>query len=248
MALNTAQTDFLTQPIHESRIEKDGKGMRHVAAWDVRRHLIRIFGWGGFDIATKRLELIRETETKPGSWTVVYLAEVRLTIKDPSGNVLATFEDGSTGDAQNQRSLGDAHDLAMKSSLSVALKRCAMNLGDQFGLSLYAKGIQGAVVGRTLAVTPEPDREKEAERRGDVISSLSYLITRAKSRDELEELQLIVTGVEASEEECNDHTATRKTLAEMIHARGAMLKLGQQKPGFIIEDIDEEDELIGAGA
>ena len=38
----------------------------------------------------------------------------------------------------NQASVGAAHDLAMKSAISQALKRCAANLGDQFGLSLYS--------------------------------------------------------------------------------------------------------------
>lgn len=51
----------------------------------------------------------------------------------------------------NQPSLGDAHDQAMKTALSQGLKRCAANLGDQFGMSLYNGGSYDAVVLGTLA-------------------------------------------------------------------------------------------------
>jgi hypothetical protein len=95
------------------------------------------------------------------AWTVVYRAQVRLTVKDTSGQPVAVFEDAAAGDSPNQPSLGDAHDMAMKTSLSQALKRCAVNLGDQFGLSLYNDGSRDAVVMRSLAYMGEPVRESE---------------------------------------------------------------------------------------
>ncbi|MET8746325.1 Rad52/Rad22 family DNA repair protein [Streptomyces sp. NPDC004728] len=134
------------------------RGMSHLEAWDVRRQLIRIFGFGGFDIETVSLDLVAEHEKKTGEksrWTVVYRAQVRLILKDITGTAIAHFDDGAAGDSVNQPSLGDAHDMAMKTAFSQALKRCAVNLGDQFGLSLYNDGSQEPVVMFSAAHPPQ---------------------------------------------------------------------------------------------
>ncbi len=154
-SITSEQYAFLTAAIQPNRVQQL-RGNSHLEAWDVRRHLIRAFGFDGFDVETKSLELVREIETKQGDksrWTVVYRAEVRLTIK-VAGKAIAVFEDAASGDSCNQPSLGDAHDMAMKTALSQGLKRCAVNLGDQFGLSLYNDGKTSAVVQRSL-VAPE---------------------------------------------------------------------------------------------
>ncbi len=160
-ALSREQYDFLLAPIANSRVQ-NLRGNSHLEAWDVRRHLIRAFGFDGFDIETKALTLVREIETKNGDrsrWTVVYRAEIRLSIK-VAGKVIAVFEDGAAGDAINQPNLGDAHDQAMKTALSQGLKRCAVNLGDQFGMSLYNDGSRDPVVRRSL-VWPGSDGPQE---------------------------------------------------------------------------------------
>lgn len=155
MQLTPEQYDFLTRPIVTSRV-RHVQGQAHLEAWDVRRYLTRIFGYGGWDLETITLDMIERVEhtpDKPGDktrWTIVYRAQVRLTIKTPTGVVIARYEDVACGDAARQPSLGDAHDLAAKTALSQALKRCAMNLGDQFGLSLYNNGSPAAVVVRSL--------------------------------------------------------------------------------------------------
>ena len=160
--LTDQQVAFLLEPISGKRV-RDLRGMSHLEAWDVRRQLIRIFGFDGFTIETISLELVSERETKPESnrWTVVYRAQVRLTVKATNGQPVTVFEDAAAGDAINQPKLGDAHDLAMKTALSQALKRCAVNLGDQFGLSLYNDGSQNAVVMRSLAYMGEPVPEAD---------------------------------------------------------------------------------------
>lgn len=160
--LTEQQVAFLLQPISEKRV-RHLSGMSHLEAWDVRRQLIRVFGFDGFTVETMSLDLVSEREAKPGSnrWTVVYRAQVRLTIKATDGRPLTVFEDAAAGDAINQPKLGDAHDFAMKTALSQALKRCAVNLGDQFGLSLYNEGSQAPVVLRSLAYMGEPVKESE---------------------------------------------------------------------------------------
>lgn len=153
----------LLQPINPRRVLKDGKGMNHVSQQDVTAHLTRIFGFGNFDTEVLDLSLIFEearliADEKTGlipqltfrtRYNVAYRCMFRLTIKNPKGKTIAVYEDGATGDAQNLiRS--EAHDLAMKTAISTAKKRCAINLGDQFGLSLYNKGSMAPIVMRTL--------------------------------------------------------------------------------------------------
>ena len=167
--ITQAQYNYLRQGIDPSRV-RQMQGQSHIEAWDVRRTLIRIFGFGGFDIEDRGVHLIAQIETPPDRpngktrYTVVYRADVRLVVKDPAGRPIAHFDDSATGDAINMPSIGDAHDFALKTACSQALKRCATNLGDQFGLSLYNKGGTGGVVVKSLAspagVTheaPKPD-------------------------------------------------------------------------------------------
>lgn len=158
MGITREQYEFLIEGLAQSRIGKNPKGFSHLQAWDVRRHLIRVFGFGGFDIETKALDLVAQIEVPPNQptgkprWTVIYRAEVRLVVKDATGREIAHFEDAAAGDSQNQPGLGDAHENALKTALSQALKRCAVNMGDQFGLSLYNGGRPNPVVNRSLVV------------------------------------------------------------------------------------------------
>jgi hypothetical protein len=183
--LSKAQIAYLLRGLDPMRVGKDGKGFAHVEAWDIRRHLIRVFGFGGHDTDLLESQLIAETsipnyqkkgrDGKPygqpfEAWTVVYRVAVRLSVK-VDGIELGHWHGIATGDATNQPSRADAHDLALKTADSQALKRAATNLGDQFGLSLYNKGSMDPVVQGSLAylkqrteqqfkdskVEPEPD-------------------------------------------------------------------------------------------
>ena len=167
--LSAYQLRMLHGGINPNRV-RNLRGLAHLEAWDVRRQLIRIFGFGGFSIETLSLDLVHNhgqegfrRKNKQGepygdpftAWTVVYRAQVRLTVFDTSGREICHWEDGAAGDAVNQPSVGDAHDMAMKTAFSQALKRCAVNLGDQFGLSLYNDGSREAVVNYSAAHPPQ---------------------------------------------------------------------------------------------
>ena len=153
-SLTPVQLRMLHKGIAGTRVRQK-QGQSHVEAWDIRRHLIRIFGFGGYSIETIALDLVSQQEIKPGRWTIVYRAQVRLTVYATDGREITHFEDGAAGDASNQPKLGDAHDMAMKTALSQALKRCAVNLGDQFGLGLYNGGKADAVVHFSAAHHPD---------------------------------------------------------------------------------------------
>jgi hypothetical protein len=158
-AFNAQQTKQLLHPIKRTRVLADGKGHSHVSQQDITAHLIRVFGFGSFDTDIKAVECVYEQErvndkgVLTNRWDVCYRALLRLTIRDEHGDEVCHYEDGSTATAQNQ-SRGDAHDLAYKSALSLAKKRAAINLGDQFGLSLYNKGQLEALVRGTLVLPP----------------------------------------------------------------------------------------------
>ena len=153
--LTDQQLKVLFSELHGSRVGQNQKGFSHVQQWDVRRFLIRVFGFGGYDTELKSIECVREIEKPSGKddygnpkfrYTVVYRVHQRLTVKDVAGRPIATFDGVATGDAQNQPSLGDAHDGAVKEADSQSLKRAAVNLGDAFGLSLYNGGKTNPVV------------------------------------------------------------------------------------------------------
>ncbi len=152
--LTARQVEQLLQPINKKRVLLDGKGHSHVSQQDVTAHLIRVFGFGSFDVEVMNVGVVFEEprmngDRPTGRWDVCYRALVRLTVRDANGDELAHYEDGSTATAQNQ-TRGDAHDLAYKSAISLSKKRAAINLGDQFGLSLYNKGQLSALVMGTL--------------------------------------------------------------------------------------------------
>jgi recombination DNA repair RAD52 pathway protein len=176
MIFNEKQTDQLLKPIVAARVLRDGKGNSHVSQQDITAHLIRVFGFGGFDTHVLSVECVFERPTvkiskgkqapDPNRYDVCYRALVRLDVKNDVGEVVATYEDGSTATAENQ-TLGDAHDLAYKSAISLSKKRCAINLGDQFGLSLYNKGQMSALVKGTIVhdEPPQGDLQEGVERQ-----------------------------------------------------------------------------------
>ncbi|WP_280273428.1 Rad52/Rad22 family DNA repair protein [Nocardia wallacei] len=169
MPFTAAQVDQLLAAINPVRVMRDGKGNSHLPQQDVLAHLTRIFGFGGFDYEILSLDLVFEQPhikndgTRPDNrFDVCYKATMRLTVRDPDGYVVCRFEDGSTGDATNQKR-ADGHDLAMKSAISLAKKRCAIALGDQFGLSLYNKGQLSKLVGGTLVHPGKTDEPKDVQ-------------------------------------------------------------------------------------
>ncbi|MFP3991336.1 Rad52/Rad22 family DNA repair protein [Streptomyces sp. E11-3] len=99
------------------------------------------------------------------TWWASWRVTMRLTCFDPHGAPLGPFED-SSNETGFQPKLGEAHELALKSATSGALKRCAMNLGNQFGLSLYAERTRQGP--RLVAVTgtlnpPHPHGQAHVE-------------------------------------------------------------------------------------
>ncbi len=175
MALNAQQRAQLLRPLNSGRIARrkqgnSGPALSYLEAWDVKAHLTRIFGFGGWSSEVIESSLVFE-EKGDRNWDVSWKVALRLTvhgIRPDDGD--ATYTEAAVGSAHLPQR-GEAHDMAIKTAESDALKRCAINLGTQFGLSLYDNGATRDVVGRTLdveaaeggdtqrAITPTEDPE-----------------------------------------------------------------------------------------
>jgi len=169
VSLTKKQFETLRRPLNSSRIAKrsqGGKQLSYLESWEVRAHLIRVFGYGNFDIEvrdTLPLE-VREykSENDKPMAEAVWFAKVRLTVRDIAGDRICRYTESAVGSSSAPASmLAESHDNAVKTAASDALKRCAINLGTQFGLSLYDQGTTADVVKNTIAPPPgvEPDTE-----------------------------------------------------------------------------------------
>lgn len=169
--LTSEQYATLMKPLNSTRVAKrqvSGKNLSYLEAFDVRAHLIRIFGFTNFDVEVTKSEMLYQRDIEVGrdknpGWEVAWHALVRLTIRDQHGYELCTYTEGAVGSAVGSVNLGDLHDNAIKQAASDGMKRCATNLGTQFGLSLYDDGNTRDVVKGTLigGDAPEPKTEEQ---------------------------------------------------------------------------------------
>lgn len=213
--LSAAQYEQLLKDLNPSRVSMLD-GMAYMEAWDIRAHLIRMFGFGGFSIELLDYELAyeQETTTRQGkaAFKVGYRARVQLTIH----SLGATYTEAAFGESvMPDFKRGDAHDMAIKTAESQALKRAAVNLGTQFGLSLYRDGSTVDVVGRTLAQGPDstPANSVKAD-RSDITSAASAAGIGAS---DLEKNIVSMFGPDAKLDALTDEQAER--LAKAIAAK-----------------------------
>lgn len=153
MKLSNEQYEQLLKPLNASRVaqrNQAGISLSYLEAWDVKAHLIRIFGFGGWSADVLSADLAFEEKDEKGRWNVGYKVVMRLRIHstdDFLGDT--TYTEAAVG-SSTQPQRGEAHDMAIKTAESDALKRAAINLGTQFGLSLYDNGNRNDVVKKTL--------------------------------------------------------------------------------------------------
>lgn len=150
--LTDDQVRALMGSISSSRVKINRSGFSYVEAWDIKAALTRIFGFGGWsaDILEWK-ELYREQvpqaakQGQPPSgkmnWKIVVAVTMRLTIHQTG----ATYTEVAGG-TSSQPDIDKSFDMALKSGESFALKRCAINLGTQFGLSLYNGGNRSDII------------------------------------------------------------------------------------------------------
>lgn len=187
LGLTDKQIEQLLKPVAAHRV-KQVDGMAHLEAWDVRRYLIRIFGFGQWSAEVEDCQLVyeQETMTKGGkpAYRVGYRATVCLAIHATGAHYTeAAFGESIMPDFKR----GACHDMAIKTAESQALKRCAVNLGDQFGLGLYNGGKTDAVVGGTLNVDIQQPASDEVVEEVPITAMIKVAkgIESINDRDEL---------------------------------------------------------------
>lgn len=182
MSFNDRQLQYLGTGLDPTRVSQrampgSSRKMSYLEAWDVRRTLIRVFGYGGWsaDVLDAECVVDQPKQLRNGNdgWHVAYKVRLRLTIHHMLGSV-CSYTEVAVG-AAHLPDLGEAHDMAVKTAESDALKRAAVNLGDQFGLSLYNQGKTDPVVKWTLegsVPVPEGDVDEPVvadEETGEIV-------------------------------------------------------------------------------
>ena len=172
--LSKVQRKALTGRLNQKRIShrpQGGRTLSYLEAWDVRTALIRVFGFGGWSgevLEQDIVEIARDIPRldKDGNtvghtkFRVAVWVRYQLTIHQTG----ATYTEIAAA-SQAGADLGEVMDFAFKTAASDAMKRGAMNLGTQFGLSLYDDGSTQDVVKLSLAPGQEwPPLEDEGEK------------------------------------------------------------------------------------
>lgn len=153
--LTPKQLEVLMKPLHPARVmrrQQGGASLSYLAAWDIKAMLIRVFGIGGFSVEVLDATIIDVDKISDTEVKVAAMCTVRLSIPQLQCVYTETAVAGQKG-----RTVGDVADFAIKTAESDALKRAAIYLGTQFGLSLYDNGSTAEVVRIILAPGQEWD-------------------------------------------------------------------------------------------
>lgn len=218
--INQAQYDQLLKPLHPSRVAKRsqaGRQLSYLEAWDVKAHLIRIFGFGGWSWAVVKAELAFEEQNEKGQWNVGYKVIGRLYICQLG----CEYTEAAVGSATIPQR-GEAHDMAVKTAESDALKRAAINLGTQFGLSLYNDGSLADVVHTTLdkpnapAAKEPPAEEPPAQLVPDNDESAIWIERMKALIADSDVSALLELKQEMNTEQVNDWVFQGVTLAKWL--------------------------------
>lgn len=144
-ALSGEQVSSLMRDLNPDRVVELNKGksgtLKYLEAWDVKASLIRVFGFANFSAEVIDSQIVNVVPKGDNQVVVLAKATVRLTI-----HATGAIYTESAAASQTGTQVGEVADFALKTAESDALKRCAIYLGSQFGLSLYRNGSTADVV------------------------------------------------------------------------------------------------------
>lgn len=217
--LTDGQLKQLMTDLNEARVQKL-KGLSYLEAWDVKATLIRVFGFGGFSSEVTESEIIRAEQVKQASgdkmnWATTAKVTVRLHIHQLGAVYTETAIAGS-----KQPDFTESADMAIKSAESDALKRAAIFLGTQFGLSLYNNGQTAEVIKAVLA--PGQEWLRGARVYPDVSEQMARAIERPADA---------ATSVAHLKPEGVDDAAHRQNMEHLNSALSAQVKKKAERSG-----------------
>lgn len=120
-------------PRHVRTRRAAGATLHYIEGWHVIAEANRIFGFEGWDRETVSASCVASGKSR-GDYLVAYTAKVRITVR--AGKTVVVREGSGSGEAKGF-SLGQAHELALKSAETDATKRALASFGNSFGLALY---------------------------------------------------------------------------------------------------------------
>lgn len=135
--------DELTKPLGREHV-KTRQGIDYVESHYVIRRLNEIFGHHAWSFNVDETRCVFDGENERGKPHTAYVAHCTLTVIPVHGAMPVMKKDVGGGD-QTGGDAGTRHSNAIKGAVSDAMKRCARQLGDQFGLALYSKTQENVV-------------------------------------------------------------------------------------------------------
>ncbi len=137
---NEKQTQVLSYNLDDSRVksrEKAGMSFSYLETYDVINVANNIFNYA-WEYHIKQLTQVASETNNNGNHVITYSAIVTVKIWDAQHKHFIEREDTGVG-VGTAKNIGDAIDVASKSSVSDSLKRSLRSLGSQFGNNLYSK-------------------------------------------------------------------------------------------------------------
>lgn len=140
MSFSKEQIDLLSAKLNASNVQyrKGGGGMdlAYVAGYHAIDEANRIFGFDGWNGELEDIKIMQNIETTNNYGKPVHLVVCMATYRVTVGNVVRV--DVGYGNGQ-QKTFGDAFELASKEAATDAMKRALRTFGNQFGNALYDK-------------------------------------------------------------------------------------------------------------
>lgn len=190
--LTRGQVARLLTPVRGDRLEKK-QGLTYVPQQEVRAELIRTFGPGRTDHTMHEPTLLYETRLEkdhiqfpktgkaPEYWVVAYMVGCTLRAYDYDGFLVYECTEYHAEECAPLPNRGEAHAMALTSAQSYALRRAALNLGDNMGLHLYSGGSTAPLVMNTMALA-DPDSPLHAQRPSNATESAPSATTPESAR------------------------------------------------------------------
>ena len=138
---NENQLKILNEELNSSRIKTREKGnisLSYIEGFDVIDTANTIFGFGNWDYAISKLELVSSEINQNQNNVICYKAIVQVLVHSDDHSKDISREDVGFGTG-TAKTLADAHENAGKEAVTDALKRAMRSFGNQFGNSLYDK-------------------------------------------------------------------------------------------------------------
>jgi DNA recombination protein Rad52 len=199
-----------------------GVTLSYLAAWYVIDRMNQVFGQGNWGYQINSLNKVFEGEIDQYSgkaFSTSYTAVVSL-YADVDGK-RTSFSEVGYGDGTDKKSPGKAHELAVKESVSDALKRAAKNFGRSMGLALYDKTQEfvGGTDSKVQGADTGSSQIQSQKTVGQVLQSGAV-----SGNNQIGAQTPGATQPSTSKHGANGSTASPRPIKELVTAKFAKLK------------------------